>query len=156
MVDILELEAMEDDAFRKKVSSNASVASSDQESSSNHHITNLPLPEDINMDNVAMDAFPEFLPNAYEKDTFSPDQGTTEDQAEFITHTTTPKGVDVTTNLAPELSAPSPNGVPIPQVPAGATPTPRRPRGNSNDRSRMRAEEICQENINFVCICREN
>lgn len=95
--------------------------------------------------------FPSFHSTSYESDLFLTDQSTTiEDQAEFITHTSS--NINNTNNSGLRSSpAPLSTGTSNENSTQKTSSTlPRRQRGNSNDRSRMRAEEICQEDINFV------
>lgn len=94
---------------------------------------------------TSTEAFPEFNPSIDEELPFQPDQGTTKDEAEFG-----PTSSNI--NIGPNTNGPFAK----PEQPRGApdlnkTALPRRQRGNSNDRSRMRAEEICHDNFNFVC-----
>lgn len=80
---------------------------------------------------------------------FQADQGTTEDQAEFITHTSDLADYGNKNSRLTQIGKPTSSDQK--SIPGNeSTSLPRRQRGNSNDRSRMRAEEICHENFNFV------
>lgn len=107
--------------------------------------------EGANVDSIdsSTEAFPVFNPSLNEEDSFPQDQGTTEDQAEFITHSNNYIEYGSNNNGVNQIPKPS-AGEPKNLTENNAVLLPRRQRGNSNDRSRMRAEEICYENFNFV------
>lgn len=97
---------------------------------------------------LSTEAFPVFNPTIDDEIPFEPDQGTTKDEAEFSSHIREPATNGASQNVKSGQSE-QPNAFPD----LNKTALPRRQRGNSNDRSRMRAEEICQENYNFVRCC---
>lgn len=100
-----------------------------------------PLDVSVSFDNdnnggdSATTAFPDFNPTIDEEIPFQPDEGTTKDEAEFGT-----PGGNIAQSEPPRMASE-----------AAKDAIPRRQRGNSNDRSRMRAEEICHDNFNPVC-----
>lgn len=98
---------------------------------------------------LSTEAFPALNSSRDEENLFQPDQGTMKDEAEFSSHTVDPKPPGSSINGV--YKPPKPEDGQQNSFPEqNKTSLPRRQRGNSNDRSRMRAEEICHDNFIFV------
>jgi hypothetical protein len=149
MDDVFSSGQIEEEVFPHKIgfSTNGSGSSSSRDTNS-VPVSDLPTFDSSNV--TGTEEFPIFNSTPYENDLFTDQSTTTEDQAEFITHTsTTAKNNNSSTRGSTTSSSTGSSNDSTAQK--TQLPIPRRQRGNSNDRSRMRAEEICQEDINFVC-----
>ena len=151
MDDVFNSGQIEEEVFPHKIGFNASSSGSSSSRDTNAvPASDLPTfdPSHVN----GTEEFPVFNSTPYENDLFITDQSTTtEDQAEFITHTSTTANKNNNTSTRGGTTSSSTGSSNDSTAQKTQSTIPRRQRGNSNDRSRMRAEEICQEDINFVC-----